>query len=407
MLVLQGIGGVTSGTFIPLTIGFVLQNLRPAWWPYGIAAYGLNLELSLNIPASLEGFYLDHFSWHWIFWQGSVLTVPMIICIAIGMPRQPVNRVVLSQADVWGMLHLGTGFAMLYAALDQGNRLDWLNSGSIIGLLTGSALLIASFMIRETTCLHPWIDLSFLVSRNIGLVMALLSLYRFILLATSFLIPQYLMTVQDFRALQIGPVLLLIALPQFILAPLVATILRFVDPRIVMAFGFTSISVACLMAMQLTARWQTWDFLPSQILQAVGQSSTLIALVLFAVRHLTPTEAFTFGAVLQTARLLGGEIGYAFMQTYVRMAEQTQSYIVGLHVQDGFLRVQQWLGTATVALRLHGAPRYEVADQSLDVLAKTVRIQANVLSIIDGFAACVIASIAGLCLITLLRPPKG
>ena len=64
LLVGQAIGGLSSGTFIPLTIGFVLQSLKPTLWPYGIAAYGLNLELSLNIPASLEGFYLDHLSSH-------------------------------------------------------------------------------------------------------------------------------------------------------------------------------------------------------------------------------------------------------------------------------------------------------------------------------------------------------
>ena len=55
VLVGQAVAGLASGTFIPLTIGFVVQSLRPALWPYGIAAYGLNLELSLNIPASLEG----------------------------------------------------------------------------------------------------------------------------------------------------------------------------------------------------------------------------------------------------------------------------------------------------------------------------------------------------------------
>src|SRR5690242_3384584 len=42
VLVGQAVAGLASGTFIPLTIGFVVQSLRPALWPYGIAAYGLN-----------------------------------------------------------------------------------------------------------------------------------------------------------------------------------------------------------------------------------------------------------------------------------------------------------------------------------------------------------------------------
>ena len=46
----QFISGLASGTFIPLTIGFVAQNPRP-----GVSAYAMNLELSLKIAASIDG----------------------------------------------------------------------------------------------------------------------------------------------------------------------------------------------------------------------------------------------------------------------------------------------------------------------------------------------------------------
>jgi len=49
----QALSGLTSGTFIPLTISFVLRNLSPRFWAFGIAAYALNLELSLNVAATL------------------------------------------------------------------------------------------------------------------------------------------------------------------------------------------------------------------------------------------------------------------------------------------------------------------------------------------------------------------
>src|SRR5690349_2970432 len=146
LLLGQAIGGLSSGTFIPLTIGFVLQSLPPTLWPYGIAAYGLNLELSLNIPASLEGWYLDHLSWRWIFWQGAILAVPMIVCIHFGMPPQATDRKAFRDADFWGIFFAAAGFSMLYAALDQGNRLDWLNSGVVCGLLIGGGLLIGAFL---------------------------------------------------------------------------------------------------------------------------------------------------------------------------------------------------------------------------------------------------------------------
>jgi len=171
-------------------------------------------------------------------------------------------------------------------------------------------------------------------------------------LSTAYLIPQYLVTVQGYRALETGNVLLLIALPQFLLAPAVGTLLRFTDARLLMGTGFALIGAACFMAAQLTGAWASGDFLPSQVLQAAGQSLGLTSLVWFATRHLSPAEALTFGAFLQTTRLLGGELGVAFMQTYVRVQEQLHSFLIGLHMDAG---------SAMTAARLQGYAAAEMA----------------------------------------------
>ena len=74
----RSISGLSSGTFIPLTIGFVVLNLPPKMVVYGVAAYALNLELSLNIAASIEGWFCDNWSWHWIFWDTALLAPIMM-----------------------------------------------------------------------------------------------------------------------------------------------------------------------------------------------------------------------------------------------------------------------------------------------------------------------------------------
>ena len=382
----------------------MLQSLKPALWPYGIAAYGLNLELSLNIPASLEGWYIDHLSWHWIFWQGTLLALPMLLCIHFGMPRQPVNRDALRTADGWGIFFAAAGFSMLYAALDQGNRLDWLNSGTITGLLLAAGVLIAAFVVQILVTDHPWINPRFLLQRNIALLMTILVLYRFIILSTSYLIPQYLTVIQNFRSLEVGKVLVWIAVPQFVLAPLIARLLRWLDPRLVLAIGLCCVGVACIMASQLTKDWATDDFLPSQILQAFGQSAALISLVLFSVRHLRPADAMTFGVVLQTARLLGGEAGNAFMQTYVRVREQIDSNLLGLHVISGGPGVSERLAAYGNAVAARSDGLAGASERAASLLIQAVRNQANVLSYRDGFTIVSIAVIAMLVLTALLRP---
>src|SRR6201982_713047 len=171
VLIFQFISGLASGTFIPLTIGFVAQNLPPRFVVYGVSAYAMNLELSLNIAASIEGWFSDNWSWKWIFWDTALLAPIMMVCIYFGMPRQPVNRGLLKTADWPGIVYASLGFSLIYAALDQGNRLDWLNSGLINALLLGGGLLLVAFVVQEIVHDRPWIHLAFVVRGNFPLIM--------------------------------------------------------------------------------------------------------------------------------------------------------------------------------------------------------------------------------------------
>jgi len=401
----QFLSGLGSGTFIPLTIGFVVRNLPTRFVLYGVSIYAMNLELSLNIAASIEGWFDTYWSWHWIFWDTALLAPLMLVCVYFGVPPRPVDRELLKKADWIGILYVSVGFSLLYAALDQGNRLDWLNSGLINGLLMGGGVLVIAFIVQECISDHPFIHLRFVVSGNIPLLCFYIAFFRSIILATSYIIPQYLTTIQGFRALEVGGVLLWVALPQFIIAPIISIILRYVDPRLPLAFGFALIGCACFMAGQLTGSWASDDFLPSQIVQAAGQCIALTSVLWFFLKHLDPNEVFTFGAILQTGRLFGAELGSSFMQTFVRVREQTYSNLVGLHVVTASSatvdRLQDY--TNAVIARSVGEPAAHARATAL--LAEAVRSQAFVLAYIDGFMIIGFGVIAGLLLMLLLRDP--
>jgi DHA2 family multidrug resistance protein len=407
VLAFQLISGISSGTFIPLTIGFVALNLPPRLVIFGIAAYAMNLELSLNVAASVEGWFCDNWSWHWVFWDTALIAPLMLICVHFGMPRQAVNRDLLRSGDFPGIVYAAVGFSLLYVALDQGNRLDWLNSGLINALLLGGIAFLIAFVARELTADRPWINLRFAASGNIPLLFLLISFFRFALLSTSFLVPQFLTTVRNFRAIEIGGVLGLIALPQFLLSPVIALILRVIEPRLILAIGFTLVGCGCFMAGQLTQVWSGSDFLPGLVVQAAGQSLGLTALVWFFLHHLEPSEVLTFGAVLQTGRLFGAQLGAAFIQTFVRVQEQTYSNLIGQHVTVGGVatvhRLQGYAGA--VISRSVGQPGAN--ERAVGLLASAARTQANVLSYIDGFMIIGFAAIGVLLLMLLLREPPG
>jgi DHA2 family multidrug resistance protein len=403
VLAFRAISGLSSGTFIPLTLGFVLLNLPPRYVVFGVAAYAVNLELSLNVAASVEGWFDTNWSWQWIFWDTAILTIPMLICIFIGVPDQPTNKGLLRKADWPGMLYASAGLSLICAALDQGNRLDWLGSGLIVALLLGGGILLIAFIVRDSTSTHPWLDLKYSASGNIPLLALYISLFRMIILSSAYIVPQFLTTVQNYRALEVGSALLWIALPQLALGPVVAIILRFVDPRIPVAIGFALVGLACFLSAHLTVAWTSPDFMVPLLIQAVGQTMALTSLIWFALNHLHPAQIVTFSAILQIGRLFGAEVGSGFIQTFVRVREQIHSNFIGLHVASGAGSVATRLQEYAAAVASHSAGVGAAQGRAVALLATTIRKQAYVLAYIDSFMFLGFAVIVALVLMLLLR----
>lgn len=158
------------------------------------------------------------------------------------------------------------------------------------------------------------------------------------------------------------------------------------------------------MATELSSQWATDDFMPSQILQALGQSFALTALIVLIVRSANPADALTIGSLLQISRLFGGEIGTAFMYTFVRVREQIHSNLVGLHVDSIAGLTTDRLAAYGGAIGARTADLGEAGAQAAKLLATTVGQQAAVLSYIDGFAAAAAGAFVCLVLVALIRP---
>jgi DHA2 family multidrug resistance protein len=406
-LAAQFLGGVGSGTFIPLTISFIARSLPPRLIIYGIAVYAMNSELSQNVGASLEGWYSDNWSWRWIDWQYCAALPLMFACIWYGVPREKTNMALRSNLDWPGLAYAGLGFGLLYAGLDQGNRLDWTSNGLVNGLLISGALVTTAFVARELWTPRPFLNVRLLVRRSLLPILLILAGFRFIILSTAYIIPNYLQSVQNFRELQVGAVLLWIALPQLIIVLPLGWLLKRVDGRWVLAFGSALIGIACLMATNLTVDWATDDFLASQVLQALGQSFALTAVIVLALGSINPADVLTVGALLQMSRLFGGEIGTAFMQTFVRICEQIHSNLIGLHIDSIAGVTTDRLALYRNVLGAHATDLATTGARATGLLAAAVARQAAVLSYIDGFLAAAVGAYVCLLLAAILPAPPG
>jgi MFS transporter, DHA2 family, multidrug resistance protein len=409
MIGLLVLAGLTAGTFYPLTLSFVLRNLPMQYVLLGIAVYALDIIFTTNVATSLEAWYMDHLSWHWIFWNSAVLTPAMMVFIYFGIPWQPLPAPKEGQPKPnWrGFLYASFGFCLLYIALDQGQRLDWLHSGTIVGLVVSGVFLLLATVVRRLMMPNPLVNFQFIVRRNTLLLGGILIFFRFIMLTPVVTIPSYLGAVKGYLPLQTGPVLLWIALPQCLCGLLAMYLLKYIDARIILTAGFGLVSIACLINAHLSSAWSGGNFLFTQAILAVGLAfafnGMVGAIVLEAINTgaLTrPIDILTFAGYFQTVRIFGGEAGAAFMQHFIPVREEFHSNMLGLGVSLGQQATNQRLLGLSAGMASHSPGLITATERAGAILGLQVRQQAFTLAIADSFtllawaAACCLFFVA-------------
>jgi MFS transporter, DHA2 family, multidrug resistance protein len=407
LMVLSTIHGLLLGTFVPATFMIIFRNLPMKWWLWAIALYAVRVGLTQDVGLSAAGLFTAYLGWEWIYWQGVFVAPLMALLVYLGTPPSPINRDLLHGADWGGMLLFGASLSMFYAALDQGNRLDWLGSGIVVGLLVGGGTLFVAFLVNEIYARQPWANINVLFRRNVGLGLAVALFYTLTSLSNSVLVPGFLGAVALLRPEQYGSLPLAYgALPILILTPLSILVLRYFDARWVAVFGLSTFAAGGLLGMQLTHDWAPADFSTIMILLSIGQVFTLTPTILTLVSNSDSSRATAFSAYIQIIRVGGAEIGVALMTSWLRVREQIHSNYLGLHVAGGSSEVGHRLTALADHFRDRGADA--AAARATYVLSESVAREANVLAYIDGFSLCFWLAVAGLfCVCWITRAPPG
>jgi DHA2 family multidrug resistance protein len=345
-----------------------------------------------------------------MFWNSAVITPLMVLCIYYGIPASPAPKRSGAPPSFAAFLYGSLGFAMLYGAVDQGERLDWWRSGVFNALFFGGLFLLIVATVGRLRGPNPLVDMPYLRQWNTMLLGIMLFLFRFSLVATIILIPQSL-GIHGFEPDQIGPAIIWSALPLIVLAFIAGLLLLSgLDSRLLMAFGFVFIAVASYLNADLTSAWSASNYYRTELLMGLGQCFAFVGLVgsiilqgVFSGGLSKPQWILTFSAFFHTVRLFGGELGAVYMGHFIAQREKLHSNLLGLHVQsgnwitDGNLRAL----AAGVYTKSYGLPA--AAGRAVDLVGARIRLQAYTLSINDGFYLVAWASVTALLLIAMLR----
>ena len=404
------VAGLTSGTFYPLTLTFALRISPLRFLPITMAFYATFIDGAVNVAPSLYGWYREHLSWHWMFWNSALIAPVMLICIYFGIPKAQARQKSGPAPSFAGFLYLSAGLALMLTAVQQGQRLDWWRSGVFNSLFFSGAFLTLCALIRRLRGPNPMVALPYLWKRNTVLLGSLLFWFRFTLTVTIILIPQSL-AIRGFEADQIGPAVIWSATPLLLVAVTGGLLLlRGLDPRLLLAGGLACTAFAAVMSAQYTSTWAAENYYRTELLIGVGQSFSLIGLVaciilqgIFTGGLAKPQWILTFSAFFHTIRLFGGTVGAVYMGHFIAAREQLHSNLLGLHVTQGNWITEGNLHALSRGLYGKSTGAGEAAARALDLIGARLRLQAYALSLIDGFLLVAWTCAIALLFVALLR----
>jgi EmrB/QacA subfamily drug resistance transporter len=210
--ILQGIGG---GVVVPISMAFIYRLAPPDKVGAVMGMMGIPILLAPALGPVLGGWFVEYYSWEWIF----LVNLPIgVIGVLLGSRMLPnIERQTVASFDILGMILGPLAFAALVYGVSEGGidpvtgKSTWTDANTLTGLIIGGVALIL-FIIVELNRKNPLLELRVFRAGSFtkGIIVQWVS--QIALFGTMFMVPLFLQQAKGYTPLETG----LIMLPQAI-----------------------------------------------------------------------------------------------------------------------------------------------------------------------------------------------
>jgi DHA2 family multidrug resistance protein len=397
--VLQGAGG---GALQPIAQAILLESFPPERRGVAMAVYGMGVVVAPIIGPTLGGWITDNYTWRWIFYINLPVGILAALMTTAFVHDPPYARGSSKPLDYLGFVLLAAWVGTLQIILDLGQRNDWFDAGWIrwATLLVGAALI--AFVVRELRAPAPIVDLRVLGNRNFATGVLLIAVMGAILYASIALLPLFLQTLLGYPALQSGEAITPRGFGALASMVVVGWLVRRMDNRALVAFGFVLLAGATWMLGRLNLDIAMRDVVWPNVIAGVAMGFIFVPLTTVSLGNLRDEQIGSATGIYNLMRNLGGSAGIAVVTTL--LARGAQSYQAGLvrNLTPYDPESQEWLENLAAALAAEGDPATASA-QAYGLLYGIVQRQAALLAFIDDFRLISTLCLACVPLVLLFR----
>jgi len=281
-----------------------------------LGLYGATAGVSASVGVIASGLLTEGPGWRWVFFINVPVGVLLIAMAAIFLPADDPDRRGSKRFDVAGAVTVTGGLVLLVYALNRSTDDGW-SSGSTLGLLAASAVMLSAFVRIEARSRSPLVPGA--AVRNRTLVAANLSAFFLFgaFFAFIFLGSLLMQQVLGYSPTRTGVAWLATTVMSFFAAGIAgAKLVGVVGVRRLLVGGFTLLAIAALLLTRVPAgAHYATDLLPALILAGLAGGISAPAIQIGALSGVPHSMTGLAGGLVETLREIGGGVVVAVVAT--------------------------------------------------------------------------------------------
>jgi len=401
MVVFRALQGFLGGAMIPSVFATSFTIFPPEQRARMSVLIGLTATLAPTLGPTLGGWITANMSWHWLFLINVIPGILVGITVFRFVHFDRPNWHLLKRFDYIGIISVALFLGSLEYVLEEGVRDDWFASDVISFFSILAAISAIVFFWRELACENPVINLRAFKDRNFAIGCAFAFVIGIGLYGAVYVIPLFLGRVSHYDSLEIGIVMMVTGMFQFVAAPMAGNLVRRLDPRVMLGIGFSLFALALWLNARLTADTGYWDLFLPQALRGMALMFCFVPVNAIALGLLPPEQLKNASGLYNLMRNLGGALGLATINTIVIDRFSLHQQRLAEAVTGSRPQVQAYIDS--IAARFESLVPADPSLVAMKLLSGIVQREATVMTFSDALLVIAAVFVAALAMIPLLK----
>jgi len=396
IVVYRLIQGGFGAALVPLSQSTMLDIYPPEQRGSAMSIWGMGVMVGPILGPTLGGYLTEDFNWRYVFFVNLPFGILAVLGLLFLMPKvAPQKENAHFDWIGFGVLSLGLGG--LQIALDRGEELDWLSSGTIVICLILAGLGFYLFIIHMLTAKNTFIPRAVFQDKNLVAGLITMGSVGMVLLASSALLAPFLENLGNYPVASAGLVMAPRGIGTMFAMMVAGRLTNKIDPRILMFCGYILLGFSIFLQEGWTPDESQWSMMTAITIQGAGLGLVFVPLQVVAFYTVKPELRTQGTSLLSLTRNVGSAIGISITSALLDRQTHYEHAVLSQYITP----FNHWLqGGGAKMLNPTSAGGASLLDQMMTT-------QAQIIAYIDDYKFLLITTVPAMACLLLMSRPKN